>query len=186
MPIYYTQVSQDDEIRQILALQQINLPKNISREEALEQGFVTVEHDFALLKKMNDLAPSTIAKDGEKVVGYCLSMLVELKNDVPVLVPMFEIIEKIDYQGKKLNDLPYIAMGQVCVDKNYRGSGVFDGMYQAMKSYFEHQFDRVITEVALRNTRSLKAHQRVGFRNVYEYTAPDGENWAIVVWDWKK
>lgn len=186
MPIRYTQVSQDIEIQQILDLQQLNLPKNISKEEALEQGFVTVEHDFPLLKKMNDLAPSIIAKDGEKVIGYCLAMLVELKNDVPILVPMFEMIEKIDYQGKKLSDFPYIAMGQVCVDKNYRGLGVFDGMYQAMKYYFDNQYDRVITEVALRNTRSMKAHQRVGFRNVYGYTAPDGENWAIVVWDWKK
>jgi ribosomal protein S18 acetylase RimI-like enzyme len=186
MSIQYTQVSQDAEIQQILDLQQVNLPKNISKEEAISQGFVTVEHTFSLLKRMNDLAPSTIAKDGEKVIGYCLSMLAELKNDVPVLVPMFEMIEKIDYQGKKLSDSPYVIMGQVCVDKNYRGLGVFDGMYQAMRSYFENQFDKVITEVALRNTRSMKAHQRVGFQNIHEYATPNGEHWAIVVWDWRK
>jgi ribosomal protein S18 acetylase RimI-like enzyme len=181
----YNQVSQDIEIQQILDLQRVNLPKNLTQEEILAQGFVTVEHNFPLLKRMNDLAPSIIAKDGEQVVGYCLAMLEALKNDIPVLVPMFEMIEIIDYQGEKLNSRPYLVMGQICIGKEHRGLGVFDQMYKKMKESFENQFDMVITEVATRNTRSMKAHKRVGFQIVHEYTASNGEQWAVVVWDWK-
>lgn len=183
--LHITQVTQDIEIEQILSLQKENLPKNISKQEAIEQGFVTVEHDFPLLKKMNILAPSVIAKVEGTVVGYCLAMLTDFQQDVPVLVPMFEMFKQISYQGKRLYDYPYLVMGQVCIDKNYRSLGIFDKMYQHLKICYQDKYQMLITEVATRNTRSMKAHQRVGFHIVHQYI-DDTDSWALVVWDWRE
>ncbi|MCU0391617.1 MAG: GNAT family N-acetyltransferase [Thermoflexibacter sp.] len=184
MHITYAQVSQDAEIQDILDLQKANLPQFLTKEESLSQGFVTVEHDFSLLKNMNLLAPSIIAKDDDKVIGYCLAMVQSLKQEIPILVPMFEMIEQAHFQGKKLNTTPYLVMGQVCIHKNYRGLGIFQEMYQYMRDCYHSQYDMLITEVALRNTRSINAHRRVGFQTAYEYTAPNGEQWALIVWKW--
>lgn len=182
--IVITQVSQDAEIEQILDLQQRNLPKNISKQEALEQGFLTVQHDFALLKKMNHLAPSVIAKDNDTLVGYCMAMSSDLEKDIPVLVPMFEMLRQIDYQGRKVSDYQYIVMGQICIDKAYRGLGIFDKMYQYFKDCYKIHYQILITEVATRNTRSMKAHQRVGFQVLHEYQ-DETDHWALVGWDWQ-
>ena len=179
-----TQVSNDADIEQILALQSKNLPKNISKQEALEQGFVTVEHNFSLLKQMNTLAPSVIAKSQEGVVGYCLAMLTDFQQDVPVLVPMFEMFSHIRYDEKKLADYSYIVMGQVCIDKAYRGQGLFEKMYLHLKECYCNHYQLLITEVATRNTRSMKAHTRLGFEVVHEYM-DDTDTWAVVVWDWR-
>jgi ribosomal protein S18 acetylase RimI-like enzyme len=179
-----TQVSQEIDIQQILDLQKENLPKNISKQEAIEQGFLTVQHDFSLLQKMNLLAPSIIAKADGKVVGYCLAMLKDLQDDIPILVPMFQLFSKITYQKKALADYHFLVMGQVCIDKGYRGLGIFDKMYEHFRHCYQNQYEMLVTEVATRNTRSMKAHQRVGFQNIHQYT-DDTDTWAVVVWDWK-
>lgn len=182
----FSLASDNTEVEGILLLQKANLPSNLSAEEINSQGFVTVAHDFDLLQKMNNAAPSVIAKDGDKVVGYAIAMTQAFKDDIPVLVPMFNMIDDLTYEGKKVNEYNYIVCGQVCVAKEYRGQQVFDNLYHAYKKAYANQYDLLITEIASRNSRSLKAHGRVGFDILVSYQAPDGENWEIVVWDFRK
>jgi len=182
--INYTLLTTDTEIRQLLALQQSNLPQHISTQEAQSQGFVTVEHDYELMKAMNEAEAHVIAKDQQKVIGYCLVMLSSFQDRIPVLQPMFALLDGLVYQSKPLETYQYFVMGQVCIDKNYRGQGVFDGMYESLKENYHQKYDFVITEVATRNVRSIKAHQRVGFELLHRYTDPRGEEWDVIIWNW--
>jgi hypothetical protein len=181
-PINYTVAQTDSDLFGILKLQRQNLASAISREEALEQGFVTVEHDFALLKRMNEPYPHIIAKDVDIVVGYTLVMLRELRKEIPVLVEMFEKIDSISYDGKILRDANYVTMGQVCIAKGYRGRGIFQGLYAEMAKRLTGIFEYIITEVSLRNPRSIRAHEKVGFETVKEYKSREGEDWVIMLW----
>ena len=52
--IYYKTASTIEELNQILALQQENLPEAISEEEQKLEGFVTVRHTFDMLNRVND------------------------------------------------------------------------------------------------------------------------------------
>ncbi len=183
MSVVITKAASTEDLQGILELQQQNLPSNISTQEALEQGFVTVIHDIGILESMNNAAAHTIAKDGEKVVGYCLSMLQTFRHKIPVLEPMFDMIDDLQWRGKSFKEVPYFVMGQTCVAKAYRGIGLFDGLYQGLKTNFNTDFNVVVTEISVRNQRSWRAHQRVGFELVLEYDAPDGERWLIVAWD---
>lgn len=180
MDIVFTSASSMGELQQILDLQQANLRLTRSVEEEKDQGFVTVQHDMDLLSSMNNVAQHVIAKDGEQVVGYALAMTRDFKQKVPILAPMFDLLDNLVVDGLRIGDTDYIVMGQVCVDKEYRGKGIFQGLY---KYYFETlrpQFGCVITEIAARNTRSLKAHLGVGFKVIYEYTEEGFEDWIVV------
>ena len=183
MVLTYTTAQTDEEIEQILALQQANLPQNISAEEMAQQGFVTVQHTFELLKRMNEIGAHVIAKDGDQVVAYALTMTTDFRHDIPILLPMFEMIDAQMWKGKPLSEWKYYIMGQICVGKAYRAQGVFDGLYAQMKKEYADVFDMVITEVSARNQRSLRAHQRVGFEALHTYAAPDGEVWELIYWD---
>lgn len=176
----YNTSDTDSDLQQILDLQFENLPKNISSQEANSQGFVTVHHEFDLLKKMNQPYPHIVARDDEKIIGYTLVMLRSFEKEIPVLVPMFEQINNTHYNGKKLGEAKYFIMGQVCIHKNYSGQGVFKGLYEEMKKRMTPYFDYIITEVATRNTRSMRAHEKIGFENIHQYNA--GEEWAILLW----
>lgn len=184
--IQYTNPQNQEDLQKILDLQQANLPKNITAEEAKEQGFVTVEHDLELLSAMNAEHPHIIAKDGDEVVGYALVMAKKFQDSVPVLIPMFEQFNAVEYQGKKMRDYNYFTMGQVCIAKGYRGQGIFGGMYHKMGEQLSNIFEMVLTEIATKNVRSMRAHAKVGFKVLNVYNSPIGnEEWAIVGWDFR-
>lgn len=173
------------ELQGILDLQRVNLSSEISEKESADQGFVTVQHSLDQLRLMHDIEPHVIAKDGERVIGYILAMTKESKDLVPVLVPMFEQFDRLDIGGKPLSTYDYLVIGQICVDKDYRGQGIFDRMYQTYQQTFSDRYEFAITEIAISNKRSLKAHQRVGFQIIHEFS-DFTQDWAIVAWNWKK
>jgi hypothetical protein len=182
--IEYTTAKDDDDLRGIIDLQRRNLPVNLSSEEMKSQGFVTVVHDLSVLQKMHAIEPSVVARDNGRVIAYLLAMTVQSRMDVPVLVPMFELFDSLAFRGKPLSAQNYIVVGQVCVDKVYRGQGILDTCYEHYHRCFSNKYDFAITEIASSNLRSLGAHRRVGFQTIHEYEAPDGEKWCIVLLAW--
>ena len=175
MEINYTSAKTNQELEQILALQQANLYKNVSEEEKKGEGFVTVEHTFKLLKDMNDVCPHTIAKFGDEVAGYALSMHPSFGDKIDVLEPLFDLLRQEDL----LKNEKFIVMGQVCVSKNHRKKGVFRGLYEAMKTHVAPEFDFIVTDINAKNTRSLQAHLAIGFNQIAHFSA-DGEDWVVV------
>lgn len=183
--INYTTSAGTIDLEGIVALQKANLAQHLTKEEIKTQGFVTVHHSFEQLKRLNDHEKHIVAKDNENVVGYVLAMTQQSKFDLPILLPMFNEFEIILYKNKIIAEYNYIVVGQVCIQKEFRGQGIVDNCYAAYKKYYADKYDFVITEIAAANQRSLNAHKRIGFTEIHSYTAPDKEDWIIVLWDWK-
>jgi len=180
----YTTSDSDDDLLGILELQKKNLAVHLTPEEIRGQGFVTVIHSLADLQKMNAIERHVVAKDGDKVVAYLLAMTVASKNDIPVLVSMFGTFDQVTYRGRPLSSWHYIVVGQVCVDKDYRGREVLMETYKKYRDQFSQGYDFAVTEIATRNTRSIRAHEKIGFIEAHRFTAPGGEEWSIVIWEW--
>lgn len=183
--VRFAAVSSPDEVRQILALQAENLADALAADEIAGQGFVTVRHDPAVLQRMNDVAPAVIACADDRVVAYALVMPRAFAAAVPILQPMFAMLERLSWRNGPLRDDPrWFVMGQICVAAGYRGLGVVEGLYATMRAAYRDRFDYTVTEVAERNPRSLRAHERVGFQTLHTY--PDettGEVWRVLVLD---
>jgi len=175
--VVYKRAQSNIELNQILELQQENYPTSVSEEERIKEGFVTVRHDFELLKMMNDKCPHILAVHNEKIIGYALCMLKEFKDEIEVLKPMFQQIKNC----LKSNQT-YMVMGQICIDKSYRKQGVFRGLYNYMKQQLRPEFDMVITEVDVANSRSLNAHYAIGFKSLHTYNS-NNQEWALVSWE---
>jgi GNAT superfamily N-acetyltransferase len=184
-PIHVTTVSHDDEVRQILALQAMNLSAALDPDTIASQGFLTVRHDPEVLARMNQAAPAIIAKDGDRVVGYALVMPREFAADVPILGPLFEMLEGLSWRGGLLRDQTrWFVMGQICIADGYRGRGIFDALYRTMADAYRDRYDFTVTEVAARNTRSLRGHARAGFQTLRRYADPTtGEEWEVIALD---
>jgi len=184
-PIAYRAVSSPADVRQIHALQAANHPSALTAAEMATQGFVTVRHDLDVLQRMNDAAPGVIAAHGDTVVGYALVMPREFAADVPILRPLFDVLDRLAWRGRALRDDPrWFVMGQICIAAGYRGAGIFDGLYRAMAEQCRDRYDFTVTEVAARNTRSLRAHARAGFETIHVYPdATTGERWHVIALD---
>jgi GNAT superfamily N-acetyltransferase len=182
MVIEYSTAKTNDELLQILALQQQNLRHKNSIKEEQEQGFVTVHHDIELLAKMNQIIPHVIAKDGDKVIGYALAMSKHFRNQIPALQSMFDLLDNLMIHGEKLGTENFMVMGQICIDKDYRGKGIFQGLYKYYFDLYKPNYKYIITEVAERNVRSLQAHFKVGFKEVHKYDEPGFETWVVLMY----
>lgn len=167
----------------ILSLQRENLSNILSQEEKDQQGFVTIQHNLAQLETMHKIAPHVLAKENDQVVGYVLAMTLASKEVVPLMVPLFENFDQSEIGGKKITDYNLMVVGQVCVGKSQRGTGLFDKLYTEYREQYAATHDFAITSVALSNHRSLAAHQRVGFKILHSFQ-DSLHPWAIVCWDW--
>lgn len=103
--------------------------------------------------------------------------------DIPVLIPMFEVSDKVSYQNKLLADYNFIVAGQVCIDKENHGKGLLNKSHQAYKKIFSSNYDFDITEIATANHRSLNAYKTVGFTEIHRFTDSSQIEWSIVIWD---
>lgn len=163
----------------ILALQRANLKSTLTPTDIREQGFVTLVHSLDVLVRMHELAPSVVAKVGEEVIGYALTMLLEARPLVPALEPMFAALTGARFRGQPLERLRFYVMGQICVARAQRGSGVFPALYAGHDAHYGDRFDCIVTEVSAANTRSLRAHAKVGFERSVSYTE-DGDEWHVL------
>ena len=181
--IVYKRAETEEELRQILNLQLVNIKSTLSNETMKAEGFVSVTHTFDALKRMNDACPHIIASHEGNVIGYALCMLNAFRNDVPALKPMFEYMDGIII-SKGLSELRYLIMGQICIDKAYRKQGVFRKLYECFRDELNPDFDAVITVVKSKNIRSSEAHGAIGFSTLDVHTEA-GEDWELIIWKWK-
>ena len=178
-----TLVTNKDELVQIHKLNQKNLKQNLTLAEQKEQGFITWLYSIELLEKMHELAPSVVVKDGDVVAGYALTTLKESASFHPDFHAMFEKLASVQYRGKPLYSYSLYCMGQLCVAKEYRGKGIVEMLYQKHKELYSTEYDFILTEISTRNYRSIKAHEKVGFRSIHRYT-DEMDEWDVVVWNW--
>ena len=176
-------VSSDCDLFGIKQLQEENLRRNLRPDEALGEGFVTAVYDLPFLKLMNSYAPSIIATDGDKVIGYALVVLREIYGRHQLLNEMIDVIDGIVYKQTPLKEQKYVICGQLCVKKGYRGHGLSQKMYDRFKEVMSDRYDLCVTDVARENVRSLRAHVKAGFEVIgeviYESVAFD-----VVAWHW--
>ncbi len=170
----------EKDLEAIIALQRINMEDALQEGEIAAEGFVTIRYDVPTLASICGSHHHIIASDSSDLAGYALVLLRDKAHLVPFLEPMMGVLNGISYQGKNLPDFSWFIMGQVCVAKAYRGKGVFENLYNAMKLEYHNNFSLIITEISGRNTRSIRAHEKVGFKTLHSFKDDRGGDWYIV------
>jgi ribosomal protein S18 acetylase RimI-like enzyme len=173
----------ESELSEILTLQTANLGSSLSDQLKQNQGFVTVKHRLEDLQALHSKAPQIIAHDGNRVVGYALVMDPSCRDLLPILFPLFESLDALEWKGQPIKDLNYYVMGQICVDQAYRRQGLFGALYDGHQQLLSNQYRCCLTEVSSDNTPSLKAHKKKGFETLKIYGGPQAR-WHILCWDW--
>lgn len=182
--ITYTTTENDADLEGILHLQRKNLKTAVPAHETAIEGFVSVSHNLENLRRLHEIEQHIIAKDTGEVVGYVLAMTKASRHELPLIYPLFEMFDEFEYSGKVISDYKYMLVGQVCIDKNYRGKGIFGNCYLKYKERYSNSYDFAITEIPKTNLRSQQAHKKIGFKEIHSYRDSDGVEWIVVLWDW--
>ncbi|MDF7814722.1 GNAT family N-acetyltransferase [Hymenobacter sp. YC55] len=184
MQIQLTETDQD--LRDILDLQKQNLVGNLPADVQAREGFVTLQYTLTELQQLHAAAPSIIARADGRLVGYALVAVPSVRGLVPPLDELFTMAETLPYRGRPIADYSYYLMGQICVADGYRGLGLFDKLYQAHRVFYSSHYQLLVTDIAARNARSLRAHERVGFQPLHHFlNQATQQEWVVVGWDWQ-
>ena len=171
--VHYRPAATARELLEILDLQRRNQPAALSAEEMEREGYVTLTHSLPLLQQMQGMGPQVVAVADGRVVGYALCLHPELAGEVPALAPMFRAIRLVRGAGSD-----YRVMGQVCVEKEFRGQGHFRRLYRELRNRCSPL--PLITEVAETNRRSLQAHLAIGFERLTRHE-DGGTRWEVLI-----
>ena len=177
-------VTTQDELMQINKLNLQNLKTSLSITEQEEQGFVTWLYPVSLLQQIHNIAPSIVVKNNDKVAGYALVAPREAGSFHPALNAMIENVDSLIYKAKPLSAYSYYIMGQFCIDKEFRGKGIFNMLFQKHKELYSDKYELMVTEISTNNYRSQKAHEKIGFTTIHTYKDALDE-WNVVIWDWR-
>lgn len=181
--------AEPEDVLGIYNLHRENHVSNITAEEAEREGFVSALYSFEQLSEMNISSCGIIAKDPivDRVVGYALAADKEsllVKNHI-LLGPLISIIDQIEYRGIPLRNVPYIIVGQLCVAKGYRGMGLVPRMYEAFRDRYSKRFRCCVTDISIKNPRSLRAHVKTGFQILKRFEDCNGSSWDVVLYDFQ-
>lgn len=170
---------------QIKALQNLNLKGQLSEVEKRDSGFLTASYDLAFLEAMHQCHPSIIAVSENTLAGYALVCAREMQGQHPLIDALFETLDQMVFKGERLQDIPYVLVGQLCVATTFRGHGVPQSLYQAFQLHYAKVYRYCITDVDVANSRSLRVHLKTGFQIIKELHYGNA-TWHIVLWDWNK
>ena len=181
-PIKIKLASSESELIEIKNLQRINLRGNLSADEKKTEGFLTAEYSLSFLKKINKDSPAIILKK-DKVIGYALAVSKKMGKHNNLLNHLINEFDNQKFRGINLADENYIVVGQLCLDKEFRGMGYVEKIYSLFRTtYISHKY--CLTAVDLKNKRSIAIHKKCGFVRIglLMLNKNPGE---IILWDLK-
>ena len=141
----------------ILDLQSRCFVDNLSPEDRRD-GFLSAEFSLAQIAAMASDLGIVLAREGKRIVGYACASRLDFMRRPPILDPMLRCLQGAVLQGKGLTKALTFIYGPVCIDREYRGTGLLRRMFATLKRELAERFEFGVYFVAVDNRRSLRAH----------------------------
>jgi len=143
-------VASETDIDAIVALQAAN---QMSRG-----GMLSAELPRSRITEMMQAMPLIVARNGKDITGFLMTTTRAMNADIPIVNAMFAA-----YEGSR----DAYVYGPICVDATERGKGLAQAMFAKLR---QQQPEREgILFIRDDNEASLKAHTRMGMRQVAEF-----------------
>jgi L-amino acid N-acyltransferase YncA len=146
-----------DDIAGILDLQEQNLPE--------QGGVLSVRLPFEWFETALADLPLIVTRRAGRVVGYLVASSVSSQAHLPVVQAMLRV-----YPGSHI-------YGPICIAESERGRGLAAELFAAQRVQLGGR--ECVTFIRHDNARSLRAHAKMGMREVAEFT--HGDNVLVVV-----
>lgn len=165
-----TRLGNTSDIQGILSLQKKNLFSNLTSKER-EKGFVTTpftENQIEEIIKQNGIF---IAENIEnKIIAYAFAGSWKYFEQWEIFNFMVARFPSLSFNNIKISTENSFQYGPVCIDKNYRGKGVLNLIFEEMRIEFVKKYPISITFINKVNIISEKAHtKKLGWKIIDEF-----------------
>lgn len=157
------------------------------RQEDKKDGFITTAFTKEQMVDLTTLEQGLfIAVLNEKVVAYVMSASWNFWSRWPMFAFMVEDLHNLEYLGQKLSVQNSYQYGPVCVDKEYRGSGVLEKIFDFARENMAKRFPILVTFINKINPRSYEAHTKKLKLEVIKEFSYNNNNYYELVYDTSK
>jgi len=152
---------------QIVDLQLRNMGDNLT-EEQRRDGFLSGYFDAEMLAAANENLAVVVCADGDRIAGFVCLTTPRFTRQNEVATAMMEKLKEETIFGKQFDEWNACLYGPVCIEREYRGVGLFERLYKGLPQFSE-QCNLLVCLVAVGNQRSIAAHSKVGMTIVSEF-----------------
>jgi len=150
----------------VLALQNKYLFAHLTEEER-KKGFVTTPFTELQIEEAIDEAGLFIALEDEKVVGYVFAGTWAYFSAWPIFPFMIGRLSGKIFGNIIISDTNTFQYGPVCIDVTYRGTGLFNQLFEGMRIGMAQRYSVGLTFINQVNTHSYHAHtKKLGLESI--------------------
>ncbi len=179
LPVQYRKATPAD-FDGILALQRQNLITTL-QEKDLSQGFLIIEFTREQLYKINSDLGIFVAVQDKTFIGYLMAQSVDFAVESPLIAHMLNRLKEFTFDSVPLASRKLFYYGPVCIDEQYRGHKILDGLFNIMLKILQGHRDAGVAFVSVQNLRSFNAHKiKLGMRIADEFEFNGQKYWTLV------
>lgn len=165
-----TRIGNRNDIDDVLALQERYLFRNLSEIERKE-GFVTTPFTVSQIEEIilqNGLILAV--NENDVIIAYAFAGSWEYFEQWDLFKHMISRFPKMSFNGSKITTENSFQYGPVCIDKEYRGKGVLNLIFEEMRLEFLKKYPISITFINKINAISEKVHtKKLGWEKLGEF-----------------
>ena len=148
-----------DDIEGVLTLQAKYLLANTPEDER-ENGFVTTPFTVEQIENIIAQDGLFIAENENKVVAYAFAGSWEYFSQWAIFPFMATRFNNYGVENEEVTTENSFQYGPICIDADYRGSGLFQQLFEAMRIAMQKRYPIGITFINKINKRSYEAHTK--------------------------
>jgi hypothetical protein len=178
-------IADTDDIAGVINLQMQYLYVNLSEEERAK-GFVTTPFNEDQLRAIIEKRGLFIADDNGRIAGYAMAADWGYFLQWPIFCHMTGLFPDLKFGNIRITVKNSFQYGPVCIHELYRGSGVFQELFNKMRHEMSAQYPVGLTFINKINTVSFNAHTRkTGSTVIGEFRFNNNE-YHILAFDTRK
>lgn len=182
----HIRIARIQDIDGVIALQDKYLYPNLTDEER-EKGFVTVPFTFEQIAEVVKNDGLFIGTDeNDKVISYAFTGKWKFFDQWEIFKYMVCRTSEVKYLDQIISIDNSFIYGPVCIHEDYRGEGVLNAMFEAMRIHHKELYPIAVTFINKANVISEKVHTRkIGGELIGEFEYHDN-TYVELVFDMNK
>jgi|SRR5690625_642526 len=154
----------------VLELQEKYLYRNMTEQERKE-GFVTTPFTQQQIEDILKEKGLFVAKNkADEVVAYIFAASWKYFEQWEIFNYMVSRFPEMSFGGREITTENSFQYGPVCIDKKYRGQGLFNQLFEEMRLEFVKRYPISVTFINKINEISTAAHTRkLGWEVIDEF-----------------
>ena len=123
----------------------------------------------------------TVAIANEKVVAYVMAASWHFWSTWPIQSYMISMLGKYEFCGQVLSVDNSYQYGPICVDKEFRGTGLFEEIFKFSLAEMASRYPFLVTFINRLNPRSYHAHtKKIGLSVLGEFSCNSNNYYWLI------